>query len=69
MGVRVLVMGLALAAAAAPAAADTVVVTAARMLDVERGRYLSNPQVTITDGRLTAVGRQGDPVRADARRI
>ena len=47
----VLTLGLA-----APAHADTLVVTAARMVDVERGRYVDNPVVVVTDGRITAVG-------------
>jgi predicted RNA-binding protein len=41
---------------ATPAFADTLVVTAARMVDVERGRYVENPVVVVTDGRITAVG-------------
>ena len=41
---------------ATPAAAETLVVTAARMVDVERGRYVDNPVVVVTDGRITSVG-------------
>lgn len=55
---------------AAPAHADTLVVTAARMVDVERGRYVDNPVVVVTDGRITSVGSAvpaGLP--ADARRL
>jgi imidazolonepropionase-like amidohydrolase len=55
---------------AAPARADTLVVTAARMVDVERGRYVDSPVVVVTDGRITAVGTAvpaGLP--ADARRL
>ncbi|MGZ9114803.1 MAG: amidohydrolase family protein, partial [Brevundimonas sp.] len=55
---------------AAPAHADTLVVTAARLVDVERGRYVDNPVVVVTDGRITAVGTAvpaGLP--ADARRL
>ncbi len=59
----------ALVAAAGPAAADTAVVTADRMLDVASGRYLERPAITVTDGRITAVGRQGAPVPAGARTI
>ncbi len=58
-----------LAAAPVPAAAATVVVTAARMVDVLAGREVASPQVVITDGRIAAVGRQGDPVPAGATRI
>jgi imidazolonepropionase-like amidohydrolase len=42
--------------AAVPAAAETVVVTAARMLDVETGRIVEQPVITVTDGRIAAVG-------------
>lgn len=45
--------------AAAPAAAETVVVTADRMLDVERGRYVDNPVIVITDGKIASVNRGG----------
>lgn len=41
---------------AAPAGAETLVVTAARMVDVERGRYVENPVVVVTDGRIVSVG-------------
>jgi imidazolonepropionase-like amidohydrolase len=43
-------------AAPAPAAAEQVVVTAARYLDVDSGRYIENPAIFIgNDGRITAV--------------
>jgi imidazolonepropionase-like amidohydrolase len=38
--------------------ADTVVVTADRMLDVVTGRVVERPQITITDGRITSVAAQ-----------
>ncbi|MBB5730527.1 Xaa-Pro dipeptidase [Sphingomonas prati] len=57
----------ALLSTAAPAA--TVVVTAAHMVDVLAGRQVDNPQVTIVDGRITKVGRRGDPVPAGATSI
>ena len=53
---------LTLATVAFPAAAhaDSVVVTAARMLDVKTGRYIEEPVIVITDGRIaTIVGRNG----------
>ncbi len=53
----------------AAARADTVVVTAERMLDVLAGRVVAKPQITITDGRIAAVGTQGGSVPAGARRI
>ena len=46
-----------------------MVVTAERLLDVTTGQYLAAPQVVITQGRITAVGRRGDAVPAGARRI
>jgi imidazolonepropionase-like amidohydrolase len=49
--------------------ADTVVVSADRLLDVATGRFVERPQITITDGRIAAVGRQGDAVAAGARRV
>jgi imidazolonepropionase-like amidohydrolase len=51
------------------APAETLVVTAARMVDVLAGREVDRPQIVIGDGRITAVGRQGDAAPADARRI
>ncbi|MDQ0466402.1 imidazolonepropionase-like amidohydrolase [Caulobacter ginsengisoli] len=57
----ILAIGLAIATLAAGAAqAETVAVTAARLLDVASGKYVDNPVVVIVDGRITAVGRQGD---------
>jgi imidazolonepropionase-like amidohydrolase len=58
-----------LLAASAAAHADTVVVTADHMLDVVTGKTVDHPQITITDGRITAVGSQGASVPADARHI
>jgi imidazolonepropionase-like amidohydrolase len=55
--------------AATAAQADTVVVTADRMLDVATGRMVDNPQITITDGRISAVGSKGAPTAADARHV
>ena len=49
--------------------ADTVVVTADRMIDVVAGRVVAKPQITITDGRITAVSAQGAAVSVGARRI
>jgi imidazolonepropionase-like amidohydrolase len=57
---------------AAPARADSVVVTAARMVDVLAGRVIEEPVVVITDGRIVAVvGRGGARplIPAGARRI
>ncbi|MFT4198355.1 MAG: amidohydrolase family protein [Pseudoxanthomonas sp.] len=54
----------------APAPADdTVVVTAAHLVDVLGGRVVEHPQVVISHGRIAAVGTAGDPAPAGARRI
>jgi imidazolonepropionase-like amidohydrolase len=60
---------LALAAAllSGAAQAETVVVTADRMVDVVGGKTLANPVVVITDGRITSVS--GANIPADAKRI
>jgi imidazolonepropionase-like amidohydrolase len=54
---------------AARAHADTVVVTADRMIDVLTARTVDHPQITIVDGRITAVATQGSAVPAGARRV
>lgn len=48
-------------ACAAPVAAETVHITAARMIDVETGKVVEHPMVNITDGRITGI--------ADARTV
>ncbi|MBV8972466.1 MAG: amidohydrolase family protein [Sphingomonadaceae bacterium] len=58
----------ALAALTAPAAADTVAVTAAHLLDPATGRTVDNPVVVVTDGKVTAAGT-GVAIPAGARRI
>ncbi|MEG3124593.1 Xaa-Pro dipeptidase [Sphingomonas sp. GB1N7] len=47
--------------AAVPASAETVIVTADRMIDVVSGKTVEHPAVTIVDGRITGI--------ADARTI
>jgi imidazolonepropionase-like amidohydrolase len=62
---------LALAAAAllsGAAQAETVVVTAGRMVDVVAGRMVENPVVVITDGRIVSVSG-GAGIPADAKRV
>lgn len=52
------------------AQAKTVAVTAARLLDVASGKYVEQPVVVITDGRITAVGQQGSvTIPAGAERV
>jgi len=58
------------AAASAPAWAETVYITADRMLDVESGRYVDAPIITVEDGVVTAVGSQASTtIPADANQI
>jgi imidazolonepropionase-like amidohydrolase len=65
-----MIAGIILGGAIAVAAhADTVVVTAGKMIDVLAGRVVDHPQVTIVDGRITAVGTQSPAVPAGSRRI
>ena len=67
---RMIVAVAAVLAFVTPAWADTLVVTAARMVDVERGRYVDNPVIVITDGRITSVGASEPAgLPADARRL
>ncbi len=56
--------------AVAPAAAETVAVTADRMIDVLAGKTIDRPVVVIRDGRIASVGPAGSvTVPKDARRI
>jgi imidazolonepropionase-like amidohydrolase len=66
-GIAVALLGLICYACGARA--ETVVVTADSMVDVLGNRVVARPQITITDGRITAVSTQAAPVAADARRI
>ena len=64
------VFAAALLATGTPAAAETVAITAAHMVDVLAGQRVDNPVVIATDGRIVAVGRQGAvAIPAGARRI
>ncbi|MEH3101229.1 Xaa-Pro dipeptidase [Sphingomonas adhaesiva] len=58
---------MALAMGSAPAAAETVVVTAARMLDVDSGRMVDRPTIVVTDGKIVSTG--GGDAPADAKRV
>jgi len=67
---RCYLAGLLVACGVAGAAhADTVVVTADRMIDVLAGRIVDHPQITIVDGRIAAVAAQGAAIPAGARRV
>jgi imidazolonepropionase-like amidohydrolase len=66
-----MVAGFLIGAALTTAAqADTVVVTADKMIDVLAGKVVDRPQITITDGRITSTDTQGSAAPpAGARRI
>jgi len=51
--------------------AETVIVTADRMIDVIAGKVVEHPRITITDGRITAVGTADSEAvaAAGARRV
>jgi imidazolonepropionase-like amidohydrolase len=66
---RVLAAGIFMACGTVAAHADTVVVTADHMVDVLAGRVVDHPQITIVDGRITAVATLGAAVPAGARRV
>jgi imidazolonepropionase-like amidohydrolase len=55
------ILSFAMLALATPAAAETVIITADRMVDVISGKTVDYPAVTVTDGRITGI--------ADARTI
>ena len=54
---------------ASQACADTVVVSADRMLDVVTGKIVDHPTITITDGRIASVSTGSVNAPADARRV
>ena len=62
------VAGGAALAATTPAVAETVVVTAARMLDVQSGRIVERPVVTVIDGKVSSVASGAVPA-GEAKRI
>jgi imidazolonepropionase-like amidohydrolase len=52
--------------AIAPANAKTTYITADRMVDVLTGKVVEKPLITITDGRISAIGKQGAALPKDA---
>jgi imidazolonepropionase-like amidohydrolase len=68
---RLCILTAAVLAAAAPiaASADTVIVTADRMIDVVGGRLTERPKITVIDGRIASVGTQDGSIPAGARRV
>ena len=70
MNVSGLLAGVCLALTATTACAETVYLTASRMIDPAAGRVVANPAVVIVDGRVSAVGTAATlPAPAGARRI
>jgi imidazolonepropionase-like amidohydrolase len=51
--------------AVTPANAKTTYITADRMVDVLTGKTVEKPLITVTDGRITAIGKQGAPLPKD----
>jgi imidazolonepropionase-like amidohydrolase len=68
-GTRILALLLLLTLRLEAVHAETVVVSAARMVDVLSARVILQPQIVITDGRIVSVGRQGDPVPPEAKHL
>jgi len=67
--VAVLPLLAALLATALPASADTVIVRAGRLLDVEQGRYLADQAIRIEDGRVAAIAPYAAGAAGDVRVI
>jgi imidazolonepropionase-like amidohydrolase len=51
-------IALGVMAVATVVSAETVYLTADRMVDVDAGRVIARPAIVVTDGRITAVGTQ-----------
>ncbi len=62
-------LGAAAIVAPFAAAAETVVVTAARMLDVEKGAIVDRPVIVVTDGRIASISRGEANAPAGAKRL
>ena len=54
---------------AAPAAAETVLITADRMLDVLTGRMVEKPAILVEDGRISRIGTQATLGMLEGKRI
>ncbi|MFL0413465.1 amidohydrolase family protein [Sphingomonas sp. 179-I 2A4 NHS] len=62
-------LGAAAMVAPFAAAAETVVITAARMLDVEKGAIVDRPVIVVTDGRIALINRGEPNAPAGAKRL
>ncbi|WP_374386545.1 amidohydrolase family protein [Sandaracinobacter sp.] len=66
---KAIVLVAAAALIAAPAAAETVLITAERMVDVLTGRTVEKPAILVEDGRIRQIGTQGTLTITDGKRI
>ena len=66
-GIKAAALLAGLLTAGAAHAAEVEAVSAARLLDVATGKYVDNPLVIVTDGRITSIGKKGDAVPAGAK--
>ena len=62
-------LGLLLASFQPLAGAEVVVVSADQMLDVVAGKLISNPQITVTDGRISKIEKRGAAIPDGATKI
>src|SRR5688572_2950801 len=62
---RIQLAGFLALATAGTAHAETVYVTADRLLDVERGRYVEAPLIRVEDGKVAEIGRGAAPAGAE----
>jgi imidazolonepropionase-like amidohydrolase len=66
-GIKVAALVAGLLTAGVASAAEVEAISAARLLDVASGKYVDNPLVIVTDGRITSIGKKGDAVPAGAK--
>jgi imidazolonepropionase-like amidohydrolase len=63
------VLAVVTALVATPVSAETVLITADRMLDVLTGRMVEKPAIVVEDGRIVRIGTQGALSQLEGRRI
>jgi imidazolonepropionase-like amidohydrolase len=66
---KAIVLAAAAALIAAPVAAETVLITAERMVDVLAGRIVEKPAILVEDGRIRQIGTQATLTATDGRRL
>ncbi len=64
-----LLIASSLGVAALPAVADTVVISAERLLDVRTGTWVAKPEVLVRDGKIVSISAGPGPAVEGARRI